>query len=134
MSRRSRDKGSRAERSLVRFLQARGFAAEKTSRTGYRGHDLSVPVLGLDRRVEVKVRADGYRRLYEWLKGADLLIVRADRREPLLVVPLKLAAEVAAVAEGHRAHDDLRNISFLGGDGPLEHHLSLEAHEELTDE
>jgi hypothetical protein len=27
------------------------------------------------------------------------LIVRADRREPLVVLPLKLAAEIAAVAE-----------------------------------
>jgi hypothetical protein len=29
--------------------------------------------------------------------------VRADRRAPLLVVPLALAAEVAAKAEGHPA-------------------------------
>jgi hypothetical protein len=27
------------------------------------------------------------------------LIVRADRREPLVVLPLKLAVEIAAVAE-----------------------------------
>jgi len=32
------------------------------------------------------------------------LIVRADRKEPLVVIPLRLAAEVAAVAEGHKAH------------------------------
>jgi len=35
---------------------------------------------GLDRRVEVKVRANGFQRLYDWLTGADLLIVRADRQ------------------------------------------------------
>jgi hypothetical protein len=34
--------------------------------------DLTVPVLGLDHRVEVKVRANGFQRLYEWLNGADL--------------------------------------------------------------
>ena len=37
--------------------------------------------------------------MYEWLDGNDLLIVRADRREPLVVIPLRLAAEIAAVAE-----------------------------------
>jgi Holliday junction resolvase len=83
MSIKSRRKGSRNEIALVRYLQGHGFAAEKTSRTGYTGHDLTVPVLGLDRRVEVKVRANGFQRLYDWLTGADLLIVRADRKEPL---------------------------------------------------
>jgi hypothetical protein len=52
-----------------------------------------------DRRVEVKCRRDGFRKLYAWLAGADMLIVRSDRREPLLVIPLKLAATVAAKAE-----------------------------------
>jgi len=98
----SRQKGARAERALVRFLQERGFAAEKTSRTGYRGHDLTVPLLGVDRRVEVKCRGNGFRELYAWLGGADLLMVRSDRREPLVIVPMRLAAEIAAVAEGRR--------------------------------
>jgi hypothetical protein len=31
-----------------------------------------------------------------------LLIVRADRCEPLVVIPLKLAVEIAAAAEQHR--------------------------------
>jgi len=98
----SRRKGSRNECELVRTLQASGFKAEKVSRTGYSGADLSVPLLGRDRRVEVKIRANGFRRLYEWLDGADMLVVRADRREPLLVVPLTFAMEVAAAAEGHQ--------------------------------
>jgi hypothetical protein len=96
----SRRKGFAEERALVRFLQAHGFAAEKCSRAGYTGPDLSVPVLGIDRRVEVKIRANGFQRLYDWLTGADMLIVRCDRREPLVVIPLKLAAEIAAKAEG----------------------------------
>jgi hypothetical protein len=32
-----------------------------------------------------------------------MLIVRADRRELLVVIPLKLAAEIAAMAEQGRA-------------------------------
>ena len=37
--------------------------------------------------------------LYRWLDGRDLLIVRADRREPLVVLPLRFAIEVAQAAE-----------------------------------
>jgi Holliday junction resolvase len=103
----SRDKGNRAERAVVRLLQRHGFAAERVplsgSMRGRFGGDVSVPVLGIDRRVEVKCRADGFREIYKWLDGADLLIVRADRRELLVVVPLRLAAEIAAAAEQGRA-------------------------------
>jgi hypothetical protein len=101
--RRSRDKGARAERALVRFLQVRGFAAERVPLSGSAGGsyvgDITVPVLGIDRTVEVKVRGSGFRQLYDWLQRRDFLIVRADRREPLVVLPLRLAAEIAAAAE-----------------------------------
>ena len=82
-------------------LAAQGYRIEPTWR-GRFGGDVSVPLLGVDRRVEVKCRGNGFRQLYEWLAGADFLIVRADRREPLVVLPLKLAAEIAAKAEGRR--------------------------------
>jgi Holliday junction resolvase len=61
MAVKSRRKGSRNERALVHLLQAEGFAAEKCSRTGYAGPELTVPLLGADRNVEVKCRADGFR-------------------------------------------------------------------------
>ena len=51
--------------------------------------------MGRDLCVEVKARADGFRELYSWLDGRDVLIVKADRREPLVVVRLSLAAEIA---------------------------------------
>jgi Holliday junction resolvase len=102
----SRDKGNRAERALVRFLQDHGFAAERVPLSGAArgrfGGDLSVPLLGVDRRVEVKCRGNGFRQLYSWLDGADLLIVRADRSTPLVVVPLPLATEIAVTAEQKR--------------------------------
>ena len=99
----SRDKGNRAERAIVKFLQDHGFAAERVPLSGAAGGsylgDISVPLLGVDRCVEVKVRADGFRELYRWLDKRDLLIVRADRSEPLVVIRLGLAAEIAAKAE-----------------------------------
>jgi hypothetical protein len=95
----SRRKGATEERALVRYLQARGFAAEKSSRAGYRGPDLTVPLLGIERVVEVKCRANGFRELYTWLADRDILIVRANRREPLCILPMWLASEIATEAE-----------------------------------
>src|SRR6266850_1445168 len=98
----SRQKGNRAERAIVRYLQDRGFAAERVPLSGSAGGsylgDLTVPIIGVDRVVEVKCRADGFRELYRWLVDREILIVRADRSEPLVVLPLKLAAEIAAKA------------------------------------
>jgi len=100
--RKSRDKGDRAERAIVKFLQARGFAAERVPLSGAAGGsylgDLTVPVCHVDRVVEVKVRADGFKELYRWLVDRDILIVRADRSEPLVVLSIKLAAEIAQKA------------------------------------
>jgi hypothetical protein len=104
--RKSRDKGARAERALVKILQTYGFSAERVPLSGAAGGsyvgDVTVPLQGVDRVVEVKCRADGFRELYGWLANRDLLVVKADRRVPLVVVPLRLAAEIAAKAEGNR--------------------------------
>jgi hypothetical protein len=42
---------------------------------------------------------------YEWLNGADLLIVRADRSEPLVIVRFRLAVEIARTAEKCRTSE-----------------------------
>jgi hypothetical protein len=104
--RKSRDKGNRAERLLVRALQDKGFAAERVPLSGSAGGkycgDLTVPILGKDHVVEVKVRATGFSQLYAWLEGRDMLVVRADRKEPLVIVPLALGIEIATAAERNR--------------------------------
>jgi hypothetical protein len=102
MSIKSRRKGMREEQVLVRFLQDHGFAAEKISRMYRRGPDLTMPLLGADRTVEINIRSNGFRELYRWLTAADLLIVRADRQPPLVILPLRFAAEIAAAAERGR--------------------------------
>ena len=103
----SRAKGDRVEREIVRRLQDHGFAAERVPLSGAAGGkyigDLSVPLLGIDRTVEVKTRSNGFRQLYDWLAERDFLIVRADRLQPLVVIPLRLAIEIAEAAERGRA-------------------------------
>ena len=94
--RRSRDKGARTERAIVRMLK--GLGAVKVSGMYKPGADISIPLLGFERAIEVKCRATGFAQLYGWLKGRDVLIIKADYQEPLVVLPLSLAAKVAAAA------------------------------------
>lgn len=104
--RKSRDKGNRVERLLVNRLQDAGFAAERVPLSGSAGGsyvgDLTLPLLGIYRRCEVKARATGFRQLYAWLEERDVLVVKADRLGPLVVVPLRLVVEIAAAAERGR--------------------------------
>jgi len=103
MGKASRDKGNRTERAIVALLQGHGFAAERVPLSGAArgrfGGDVSVPLLGVDRRVEVKCRADGFAELYKWLADHDFLVVKRDRDEPLVVMRLSEAARIAALAE-----------------------------------
>jgi hypothetical protein len=94
--RRLPDKGARTERAMVRLPQAQGIAATKISGEYKLGADISMPALGTDRPVEVECRAAGFRHLYGWLNQRDVLIVKAHRQEPLAVLRMSFAAEIAA--------------------------------------
>jgi len=103
MGKKSKDKGNRVEREMVHAFRGRGFAAERVPLSGaVRGRfsgDLSVPFLGVDRRVEVKVRAKGYGTVYSQLGDNFALVIKADRREALLVLRLEDGMAVGALAQ-----------------------------------
>jgi Holliday junction resolvase len=128
--RRSRDKGNRGERAIVAILQDSGFAAERVPLSGSAGGknvgDVTIPLLGRDMCAEVKVRAHGFGQLYAWLDGREILIVRQDRREPLVILPLRLAAEIAGYAE--------RNSQESRPDGELARLLLAQAIEQRANE
>jgi hypothetical protein len=98
--RRSRSKGARTERSIA--LRANRVATVPMPLSGAVGRrfegEIVLPLMGRDLCVEVKARADGFRELYCSLDQGDVLIVKADRQEPLVVALLSLAAEIAKVA------------------------------------
>ena len=100
--RRSRRKGVRTERRIVNALKASSIAAVRVPLSGAVGGrfagDILLPLLGRDLCVEVKARAYGFRELYCWLNQRDVLIVKANRQEPLVVVRLSLAAQIAKAA------------------------------------
>jgi Holliday junction resolvase len=97
--RHSRDKGGRVERGVVNALKASSIAAVRVPLSGAVGGrfagDIVVPLIGRYLCVEVKARADGFRELCSWLNQRDILIMKADRQEPLVVVRLSLAVEIA---------------------------------------
>ena len=103
--RRSRSKGARTERGIVNALRASGIAAVRVPLSGAAGGrfagDIVLPLLGRDLCVEVKARADGFRELYCWLNERDVLIVKADRHEPLVVVRLSWLSRLPK-AEGEK--------------------------------
>ena len=90
MGKSQRDKGAREERAIVNTWQDAGFAAERVPLSGagsqsFKG-DVSIPLLGDDRRFEAKVRASGFIQIYDWLGINFGLFIRADRKERLVVI------------------------------------------------
>src|SRR5262245_14485966 len=100
--RRSRDKGDRTERGVVELMRAAGFDAQRIPLSGSCGGrfvgDVVVPMMGQDRRWEVKCRATGFRQLYGWLADHYGLILKADRERPLAVLPLETLLSIISKA------------------------------------
>ena len=93
----------RVERELVNQLVELGLPCFRVPLSGAAGGewsgDIHVPLLGRTHQIEVKARGDGFRQLYAWRGNSDLLIVKADRRDPLAVLPLPLLVELMLAAE-----------------------------------
>jgi hypothetical protein len=61
--------------------------------------DIQLELLGRVRTVEVKARRK-FRSLHNWLAGRDLVLLKGDRQDPIVVLPLSLFAEIVAVKSG----------------------------------
>jgi hypothetical protein len=96
-----RRKGDRLERAVVKQLQAAGLGAKRVplsgSAAGYPG-DVCVELAGRELTLECKSRRD-FATLYGWLTGRDALILKGDRKDPLLVVRLSSALELCNLTE-----------------------------------
>jgi hypothetical protein len=88
MGRFSRDKGNRVERNLVKTFQRYGIPAIKVSRAYQPGEDLVLWPDDWKITVEVKCRARGWPQIQRWLGEGDLLVLAADRQEPMVVMSL----------------------------------------------
>ena len=94
---RHRQKGDRCEREIVERHQALGVHAERyplsgASRFRGSGHDLDIYALGRDQAplvAESKARknGDGFVQLEKWLGSYDLLFLRRNNADPLVLLP-----------------------------------------------
>ena len=86
---RSRRKGKRGERELVRLARQHGHVARRTWQTaqadGPVARQCDVSVAG--RTAQVKVAARGFDRLYQMLDGVEVAFVRQDHKPWLAIVP-----------------------------------------------
>lgn len=88
MGKKSRTKGGRLEREVVNRCKDLGLDAHRVPLSGavagYKGD-----VIVDDLRCEVKGRGQGqgFKTLERWLGDFDVLFLRRDRQEPLIVLP-----------------------------------------------
>ena len=93
-------KGKRLEHDVVKMATKYGLTAYRHAGSGaFEGlkHDgtlKDLPILGTV-SLECKQRKEGAGRLLEsWCDGADLLITRADRAQPMVHMPLEMLFQV----------------------------------------
>jgi hypothetical protein len=96
---RHRRKGTRLERELVARHKALGVHAERSSHFRGSSHDVDLYLFGRDEApivAEVKARANGagFALLGKWLGNYDLLFVRRNGADPLVVIPWRTWARI----------------------------------------
>ncbi len=84
-------KGYRFEKEVQRKFEEAGFKVVRSPASKGSG-DLYIEGLG-----DVQLKARKTISIYSWFDGADVLIVKADRKEPLVVIPLR---QFLALVEG----------------------------------
>lgn len=84
MAKAQRAKGYRVERLIVDMHRDAGIPCEKVSRSGYTGEDL---IIADEFRGEVKGRKEALKTIQGWIKDCDILIVKPDREQPMVVLP-----------------------------------------------
>jgi Holliday junction resolvase len=97
MGRPSRAKGIRVEREFVHLHRDAGIPAERVPLSGAAGGRFAGDLVVAGRlRGEVKARKDGagFATLERWLGDNDLLFLRRNRAEPLVVMPWAVYASL----------------------------------------
>lgn len=106
-------KGVRAERELARRL-----GGERVPLSGAAGGRYAGDVVALGLTWQVKVEADGWRRLYRWLEAADALALKADRRPWLVVLPLETFLRLVEVEHDAAAANGSKDDAAAANGGP----------------
>ena len=88
-------KGSAGEREVVKELKMKDIKAKKVPLSGAVSEFEDDVLVGEEeKRAEVKRRRDGWKEIYSWLDGPDLLFMRADRKRWLVVMDLETFSKI----------------------------------------
>jgi hypothetical protein len=89
MALKSNSKGKRGEREVVALARGVGLVANRTWHTAQDADPLirRCDVMIGGHRVQVRLRADGFRPVYDALEGVEIAFLRADRQPWLAVLP-----------------------------------------------
>ena len=97
----SRRKGGRVEREIVNALKDAGIPAERVPLSGAHGGSFAGDVVVAKRwRAEVKARksGSGFKTLEGWLGSNDLLILKRNNADPMVLLPWSMAKALLLVA------------------------------------
>lgn len=88
----SKEKGYRGEKEIEKLLKEVGLSAKRVPLSGavegFWG-DVLIKIKEEELRAEVKRRRVGLKALYDWLGGKDILFVREDRKDWLVILRLE---------------------------------------------
>jgi Holliday junction resolvase len=85
-------KGNRFKRTAVNIFKAFDIPAQRVPLSGateYAKGDIEITLHDKIYRIECKARAAGFKQIYAWLNGNDLLVIKADRSPALVVIGLE---------------------------------------------
>lgn len=103
----SRDKGNRFEREIVAALIGAGLDAYRVPLSGaQRGFNSDVVIRGTGGNItiEAKSRGNGFGLIYQAIAGNDMVAIKADRLEPLLVFRLSDVARLIPALNSSISH------------------------------
>lgn len=108
-ARSAKSKGYRLEKEVVQEFRRLGFDARRQPGSGvYEDfpHDVFVRVGERKFVVECKARKEGLRTLDRWRGAADMLVVRLDRKEAMVYMPISVLADLLSPAGPVAPRDD----------------------------
>jgi len=94
MGKAQRDKGARFEREIVNRAKLHELDAQRVPLSGAtnfaKGDVVVTAASGVKWIFEAKKRGDGFKQIYAWLEAeaADALVIGADNKPPLVVLPM----------------------------------------------
>lgn len=112
MPSKSKQKGYRGEAGIAKRWSAHGIPCKRVVMSGAMGFlgpefhgDLKATINGQELTIQSKCLADGWRMIYGAIENHDCLIIKADRKEALVVIPESLFLSLVGSGEPENVCD-----------------------------